>query len=243
MLDDVTRKAFIIQAKNQQQADFSPIERLIRRRGITKLFHFTHVSNLNSILEEGIKPRSELFHSSINYEQCDPDRYDGFLEGFSVSLTKPNAFLFTQKSKEKAFKLVVLEIAANSLLTQAFVAFPTNAASSSLTDGVKKRPQRYLGFQGLSGLFLEDSFRIKLRLPDNEPTDLQSEILFFETIDPVKIRKIHIPNNFPIESRQIVEGLKVKFPEVEFDHVCSCGILEPWTGEFRKYSTGWELDG
>jgi hypothetical protein len=243
MLDDVTRKAFIIQAKNQQMADFTSIERLIRRRGITKLFHFTHVNNLNSILEEGIKPRLELSNSSIKYEECDPDRHDGFLEGFSVSLTKPNTFLFSSKSIEKAFKLVVLEIAANSLLTQSFVAFPTNAASSTSTDGVKKSPQRYLGFQGLSRLFLENSFRNQLRLPDNEPTDLQAEILFFETIEPLKIRKIHIPSNFPVESRQIIEGLKIRFPELEFDHVCSCGILEPWAGEFRKYSTGWEIDG
>jgi hypothetical protein len=243
MLDDVTRRAFIIQAKNQQKADFTSIERLIRKRGITKLFHFTHVGNLSSILVEGIKPRLELSRTSKNYEQSDPDRYDGFLESFSVSLSKPNAFLFSQKSKEKAFRLVVLEIAANSLLTQSFVAFPTNAASSSSTDGVKKKPQRYLGFQGLSGLFLENSFRNKLRLPDNEPTDLQAEILFFETIEPLKIRKIHIPGNFPVESRQIIEGLKVNFPEIEFEHVCNCGILEPWAGEFRKYSTGWEIDG
>ena len=243
MLDDVTRKAFIIQAKKQQMTDFASIEKLIRRRGITKLFHFTHVSNLSSILEEGIKPRLELSKSPRKYEQCDPDRHDGFLEGFSVSLTKPNAFLFNQKSTEKAFKLVVLEIAANSLLTQSFVAFPTNAASSTSTDGVKKSPQRYLGFQGLSGLFLENSFRNKLRIPENEPTDPQSEILFFETIEPLKIRKIHIPSNFPVESRQIIEGLKVKFPELEFDHVCRCGILKPWAGEFRKYSPGWEIDG
>jgi len=243
MLDDMARQAFIIQAKNQQKSDFTSIERLIRRRGITKLFHFTHVSNLGSILEEGIRPRLELFKSSKNYEQCEPDRYDGFLEGFSVSLTKPNAFLFSQKSKEKTFKLVVLEIAANSLLTQSFVAFPTNAASSTSTDGVKKKPERYLGFQGISGLFLEETFRKKLRLPDNEPTDPQSEILFFETIEPLKIRKIHITSNFPVDSRPMIEGLKVKYPQIEFDHVCKCGILEPWSGEFRKYSSGWEIDG
>ena len=243
MLDDVTRKAFIVKAKKQQQADFAPIERFIRRRSIKRLFHFTHVTNLGSILEEGIKPRLELSNASKGYEQCDPDRHDGFLEGFSVSLSKPNTFLFSQKSIEKAFKLVVLEIAANSLLTQSFVAFPTNAANSTSTDGVKKNPNRYLGFQGISGLFLENSFRARLRLPDNEPTDLQSEILFFETIEPVKIRKIHIPSNFPVESRKEIEDLKGRFPKLDLELVCKCGILEPWTGEFRRYSPHWETNG
>lgn len=243
MLDDVTRQAFIVQAKKQQQADFAPIERFIRRRGIKRLFHFTHVANLTSILEEGIKPRLELFNASKEYEQSDPDRHDGFLEGFSVSLTRPNTLLFGKKSVQKAFKLVVLELAANCLLTQSFVAFPTNASNSTSTDGVKKNPNRYLGFQGLSGLFLENSFRTRLRLPDNEPTDLQSEILFFETIEPVKIRKIHIPSNFPIESRKEIEDLKVRFPKLDLELVCNCGILEPWTGEFRRYSPLWETNG
>lgn len=243
MLDDVTRKAFIAQAKKQQQADFAPIERFIRRRSIKRLFHFTHVANLASILEEGIKPRLELFNASKEYEKSDPDRHDGFLEGFSVSLTRPNTFLFSKKSIQQAFKLVVLELAANSLLTQSFVAFPTNAADSTSTYGVKKKPDRYLGLQGISGLFLENSFRTKLRLPDNEPTDLQSEILFFETIEPDKIRRIHIPSNFSVESRKEIEDLKRKFPKMDVEHVCECGILEPWTGEFRRYSPQWEING
>ena len=243
MLDDARRIDYITQAKMQQKKDFSSIEKFIRKKGINKLFHFTHASNLKSILHEGIRPRRELFQSSKKYEQCDPDRYDGFLEGFCVSLTKPNTFLFNQKSKEKAFRLVVLEIAANSLLTQPFVAFPTNAANSTSIDGVKKNPERYLGLQGLSGMFLGDTLRKKLHLPENEPTDLQSEILFFETIDPQKILKIHLPKAFPVELRPEIEEIQDIFPEIKIDYVCQCGILEPWTGEFRKYSSDWEQNG
>jgi hypothetical protein len=243
MLDDVTRREYIRQAKKQQRMDFASIEELIRKRGIKRLFHFTHVSNLSSILKEGIKPRRELFQSSHQYEQCDPDRYDGFLEGFCVSLSKPNTFLFNQKSRDKEFRLVVLEIAANSLLTQPFVAFPTNAANSTSTEGVKKKPDRYLGLQGLSGMFLGESLRIRLRLPQNEPTDLQSEILFFETIEPEKILKIHVPKSFPIDSRQEVEKIKLNHQEMKIEYVCECGILKPWTGEFRKYSSDWEKNG
>lgn len=243
MLDDVTRIAFIAQAKKQQQTDFASIESFIRKRSIKKLYHFTHVANLPSILEEGIKSRLELSNSYKEFENCDPDRHEGFLEGFSVSLSKPNIFLFNQKNVEKQFNLVVLEIAANSLLTQSFVAFPTNAAHSTSTNGVKRMPERYLGFQGISGLFLEKTLRARLRLSENEPTDLQSEILFFETIESDKIRRIHIPINFPVESRAAIENLSGRFPGLDVEYVCQCGILDSWTGEFRKYSPQWETNG
>jgi hypothetical protein len=243
MLDDATRSQYICHAKQQQKNDFVFIERAIRRRGINKLFHFTHVSNLDSILKEGIRPRWELFQSAKEYEQSDPDRYDGFLEGFCVSLTKPNIFLFNKKNREKAFKLVVLEIAANSLLTQPFVAFPTNAAHSTSLEGVKRNPKRYLGIDGLSGMFLGDSLRNRLHISDNEPTDLQSEILFFETIAPTKIVKIHVPSNFPVEARGEIESIKSSQSERKIEHVCQCGILEPWVGEFRKYTSEWENNG
>lgn len=243
MLDDATRQKFIVRAKSQQQTDFSQIEKLVRRRGITKLFHFTHVDNLESILIYGIKSRCELGIEDRGYEKTDPDRYDGFLEGFCVSLSKPNVFLYNTKARETSFNLIVLEIAANTLLTQSFVAFPTNASDSTSRNGVKNNPDRYLGYQGLSGLFLGKSFRNKLRLSENEPTDLQSEVLFFESIDPSKIIKIHVPPKFPVNSRPKIDEIRSKNPKMPFEYVCTCGILDSWSGEFRKYSIEWEKDG
>jgi hypothetical protein len=104
-------------------------------------------------------------------------------------------------------------------------------------------PDRYLGLQGISGMFLGESLRDKLRLPENEPTDLQSEILFFETIGPDKIMEIHIPSNFPVDSRREIEDIKLAYPKMKIEHVCKCGILAPWAGEFRKYSSDWEKNG
>jgi hypothetical protein len=241
VLDDASRAKFILRAKEQQIMDFMLIERYLRKRSITKLFHYTHFSNLQSILETGIRPRTELNEHLTPFEKCDPHRIDGFLEGFCISIGKPNTFTFDVKNKEKHFNLVILELAANTLLTNSFAAFPTNAADNSSLESVKKQPSTHLGYLGLSRLFLSDTNRSKWSLPDYEPTDLQGEAIFFETIEPSKILKIHFPRYFPSESKQSVDAILINYPKLQKESPCECGILNRWSGEFRKYNSSWDL--
>lgn len=59
----------------------------ITNRGIEKLYHFTRVENLSSILENGILPISELKKVDMKFLFNDTNRYDKLVDftSFSVS--------------------------------------------------------------------------------------------------------------------------------------------------------------
>ena len=229
-------------ASKYQKEDFTDIHRFIRRRKIQRLFHFTHYSNLESIFNYGIKSKKYLKSNSIEYVDADKDRFDGFLEGISISISVPNTFLFSHKNILLNQQLVLLEISANILLTQTFIATPSNAAGP-FAERIHLNPERYIGIKGLSGMFLNESLREQAKLEISEPTDQQAELLFFDDIEPSKIQRVHVGKNFSEEERVILLETSKRHSDFPFDIPCNCGYFQRWTGVFRKWDVSWEEDG
>lgn len=243
ILDEATKRNFTNTARTAQQRDFGDIAKFLQRRGIKKLFHFTHISNLESILLNGFRTRQFLDFSNTMYRFTDPDRFDNFKESISFSIGEPNRLLLPAKNSELGHQLVLLEVSSNSLLTQNFAAFPSNAASGHYQSEIRRNPQRYIGIRALKGLYLNNELRDKAKLPVDVPTDTQAEILFFDPLEPEKIQKVHISPHFPMVMRPTVEKLRSNGGLPKFELVCECGIFQQWTGIFRRYDPGWENDG
>jgi hypothetical protein len=242
-LDETSKRAFINKARTVQERDFGRIADFLRRKGIKRLFHFTHISNLESILLNGIRTRQYLDISQTSYRFSDSDRLDNFTESVSFSIGEPNRLLLPRKNIDFENHLVLLEVSANSLLTQNFAAFPSNAAGGYFQSEVLNNPERYVGIRGLEGLYLNKDLRNIARLPIDVPTDTQSEILFFEPIDAKKIQKIHLPARFPLEMRPTVDMLRSNPDGPHFELVCDCGLFSRQETVFRRYDIGWETNG
>ena len=242
-LDETSKLKFIELARKTQVTDFSKIANFLKQNNVKSLFHFTHISNLDLILTRGLKTRNYLNSKGLVFQATDPDRLDGFTESISFSIGEPNRFLLPEKNFKFGQQLVLLEVSANTLLTQSFAAFPTNAASGVFKSEILNNPERYLGIQGLNGMYQNVKLRDEARLAKDLPTDTQSEILFFDSIPSSLIQKIHTSPNFPVESSLVFDSIKLRnrFPELE--NPCECGLFKRQEGIFRRYDVGWENNG
>lgn len=243
MLDAKLRGVLLEAGKAALIKDFTAIKQELLNRRITKLFHFTHSSNLKSIMEIGLQTKTYLLQNSIKFIDSDQERLDGVTNSISFSIGKPNTYLLNVKNSKLNHKLVILEIAANNLLTQPFAAFPANAAKSWFREGEYEKISRYVGIKGLRGMYLHPRLRQECAIPSAEPTDVQSEILFFEPVGSRTILRIHVSKSFPESDRVEIRDL-IKLgglPPIHGD--CDCRIFEKQSGQPRIYSPDWESYG
>ena len=184
--------------------------------GALKFFHFTHPDNLESIFRFGLRTLGDLHSSKIPFRRFDDRRGD--LEHsptgpicISVGHT-PTCFL-APRANQNRFECVILEIASEfwEKVGQVQIA-PTNSASREMilefkSDGVLIGSTIYsspfcskssieLLFQQKFRLreqdkSLPDFDRVKLGIPDDLPSDPQSEVLVFDTVDTRFIKSIH----------------------------------------------------
>ena len=237
------KESFIEDATESQARDFSEISQWLIRRKITKLFHFTHIDNLDAILQTGFQTRQFLDLNSQSYTPSDHDRLDGFLESLSFSIGRPNSLLLPEKNFKYEHKLVLLEVAANNLLTQSFGALPTNAANGYFQEILSTDKSRFVGIRGVQGMYLNEALRKKASLTIEEPTDPQAEILFFEPIENSKILGVHLSERFPESAREKFTQVIADFPNLKRDYACKCGFFTRWNGLFRQYNIDWEKNG
>ena len=69
-------------------------------KNIDAIYHFTHKSNLSSILEYGILTRTNLNNMKLRYEFNDQMRLDGVLDSISLSFSHPNFKMFYKYRKQ-----------------------------------------------------------------------------------------------------------------------------------------------
>lgn len=192
MLDEV-KKLFEeqLQRKAEERGRNEGIRQFCQNRKIEHLTHFTHVTNLYSILSKGLFDRLTLdsMHESnkIKYKYTDLQRLDGHKEAISLSISFPNYRMFFKKrNNQEEWVVLLLEPSVLWELDCAF--YHTNAASSGIRDmdsTIKK------GLPYLKKMFADEPLRKKLSLPDNYTTDDQAEVLVFEHIMPEYIKEVH----------------------------------------------------
>ena len=79
-------------------------------KNIDAIYHFTHKSNLSSILEYGILTRTNLDNMNLRYAFNDQMRLDGVLDSISLSFSHPNFKMFYKYRKQTSDDWVVLKI-------------------------------------------------------------------------------------------------------------------------------------
>jgi hypothetical protein len=135
---------------------------------------------------------------------------------------------------------VVLEVASNSLLTSSFAAFPGNAATSTINRDAALNSNDYLGAKGLGNLFLNPDERKSYSRTKPEPTDIQSEVIFFDSILPNRIRSIHIPAYISENSKDRMKAIETTYSSFEFCNNCPHGYFNHSYQSLPTFQLNWK---
>ena len=173
--------------------DREALKRNAEDRQIRCLYHYTRISNLPTILENGLCSLTDLKHLNISYMANDMDRLDNQPRSISVSIGFPNYLTFYTKRRESGADFAILALRPD-LLWELDAAFNrSNAASSEMaaTPIGERKTLRAFGsmFGDLTGIE-----RSKLKLRPYYTTDPQAELLVFERIDPSYIMFVNVEN-------------------------------------------------
>lgn len=112
----------------------SKIRNAVRCRGITSLYHFTPLANIESILVNGLVSRHILDQSRALYIYTDDWRNDGQLDAVSLSFHDINLSMFSTKQRGSRCAWAILEIDASVLWTHPCRFCWVNAASSEIVN-------------------------------------------------------------------------------------------------------------
>lgn len=178
------------------------IKKILEKRRISNLVHFTRLDNLRSILERGLVPRKN--HRSLNIEASynDMDRFDNKLDATSCSITFPNDKIFRKfRDDYPNEKWVIVILDAEVILSKEVkcVFCLTNAANKAM------RSQNGSELQHFQNMF-DDEITVEKRdgssttcvrghIPDNFTTDVQAEVLIAGNIEKKYIQKIVFNNH------------------------------------------------
>jgi hypothetical protein len=180
------------------------IQRLIERRGIRQLLHFTAVENIPSIAKHGLLSVERCELKGIASARNDDLRLDGRLDGISLSISRTNkALLHRFRERHPGRDYAVLTIDPGVIYARRAAFFRLNAAkglyrqfheadlsdANAFTDALTKdRAQRR-------------------EMPDNE----QSEIMVFGDVPLQYIKGIHFETSGALErSRRAMAGIPAK---------------------------------
>lgn len=172
------------------------IARLVRERGITYLYHFTPMANLQSILTHGLLSAEILDERKVSYTYTDGWRNDGQPAAVSLSIHGINETMFAAKQKNANCTWAILEIEASVLWTHHCRFCWVNAASSEIVN----HRGRIDGLWAFNEMFVDRplsasdprSSRLVYQTPANMPTMNAAEVQVLEPIAPELIRDITV---------------------------------------------------
>jgi len=161
------------------------LRKLVEKREIVTLVHFTPLSNIPQILRFGLIPRQYLDYSSIAVavkpEFTDTDRADGRRDCTCISVTFPNYQMLYKKRREGVYRFGVIELTIEPMIEHRCHFSDTNAARPTAKIGPGA------GYAEL--MFDQMEVRRELNLPPNYTTDPQAEILNSSVIPPKWVAK------------------------------------------------------
>ncbi|EGQ8512106.1 DUF4433 domain-containing protein [Vibrio vulnificus] len=155
------------------------IKQIIEDQKIPALTHFTSLSNLESILENGLYSRDKVDES---VEVNDEKRLDGRKDTISTSIGFPNSKMFYKYRNQKGGRWCVVAI-SKSVLTDLDCMFckhnAADARISGLTDEELAKPESLAGmYDEIAGL----PSRGDQKLRTYDATDVQAEVLIRDHI-------------------------------------------------------------
>ncbi len=168
---------------------------------IPYLLHFTHISNLESILENGLYSRETVDAMDQEIITNDEGRYDGRTNTISLSIAHPNDRMFT-KYREKDGDWCVLALRRRLLWELDCLFFKYNAADGRISG---KDDDELSGIDAFK-LMYEELDELDSRedqcLEPYDPTDKQAEVLVLDYIPVEYIFGVVVSN------RQIKKNYK-----------------------------------
>ena len=160
-------------------------------RGIDVLVHFTNVTNLPSILNNGLLSREFMDYFFIDYSYNDAFRMDLVKESISLSVSSPNYKMFYRvRCSNLNTKWAVILLDALEVLKLNCIFCYTNAANSCISNMSVESRKSVNAFESMFADELFGNKRSDIGLESYETTDPQAEILVLQPIPVSAIKYI-----------------------------------------------------
>lgn len=167
-------------AKKEDSSSSRDIKSVAASLNIENLYHFTNVSNLESIFERGILSVSRLREMKTSFLLNDEKRYDGRFNRISASISFPNEKMFYKYrmlSPNEDWALIRLDVRVLYELDCLFC--PYNAADKRISISLDSDLR---GGEALRAMIDNDSESRPGYLEMSDPTDVQAEVLILDEI-------------------------------------------------------------
>ena len=177
--------------------DAEQIRAIIDARGIKQLYHFTQLSNLQSILKNGLLTRAQIEEQGLNCIINDELRLDKNLSATCCSIEFPNYKMFSDLRTRKVNQDVVwvlIELSPDILLEKDCAFYPMNAAKNEVKDKDVNNFKGAVAFQTMFAEVEGKPSRAETKLSDEYPTNPQAEVLVFDQIEKKYIVNIFMDN-------------------------------------------------
>ncbi len=167
---------------------------------IPYLVHFTRVENLASIIQHGLCPVSTLKGMRTGYLRNDSLRLDGYFDATSLSIAHPNDSMFYKYRMEEPQQDWAVLVLDRSILWEKKSAFCRHNAADSRVSKLPLADRMKLAAFDAMFLPSENSdSQEREHLKSYDPTDVQSEVLTFSTIEPKYILGVVFRNSRALE--------------------------------------------
>ena len=206
------------------------ITNFLKNNHIEYLVHFTPVKNLKSILEHGICSNKYCNEHGIEYIPTDVDRFHGYTDFVSLSVSFPNYKMFYKKRQTMDEDFVVLLIDSSVLNL-----YGPNERMFSNKNAASNNSKKGGSLANLKQMFERPELREKLGLKENYTTDPQAEILLKGRIPAEYIKEIHFNTLFDYEdAKEYVEEDLLKLGSPMF---AKRRDYEFWTSKEHYYGS------
>ncbi len=190
--------------------DAEQIKEILVARGITRLYHFTRLINLESIVENGLLTREQIREQELKSAFSDNRRWDDHPNATCCcSIEFPNYKMFyVVRRNHGAYEWVVIEISPDILLEKDCTFYPMNAAKSEFRN---KDVNDFKGVEAFNAMFQERPrwTRAIAKIPESYTTNPQAEVLVFDQIEPKYILGIYT------DKQNIADEWNAKEPKME----------------------------
>ena len=190
--------------------EYEEIRDTVSARGIRQLVHFTNVNNLTSIFDnKQLLSLQKLQKSGVKFNNNDDKRLERFHNCLCCSLTSININLLIEYLRRSGYKsFCILKLNPRYIYKQGTYFSMSNAAREAKNEILQFT---FDGLHGFNHLFDNQINNIQrdINCPDNQPTDLQAEVLIEDSIHVSDIFEV-IFNIAP--ERLLLDRIRQNFP-------------------------------